>query len=183
MKYEGIIEGQYCNLVSVDEDDAEFTLALRKDERLTAYLPKLNISVEQQKEWIKKQQADATDFFFVVWDKEGNRIGVLGLYNVVDGKGETGRLAMKGNPLQAIEAQMLCVDFAFNILKLTNIYSYILADNEGAIKFAKLFGPELSEVRVNEKGERVIDAVNNKERYSIARKKLERMLYRGKTKS
>lgn len=178
MKYEKLIEGRYCDLRSVDIQDAEFTLAMRQDPTLTAYLPKLDITVEQQKEWIKKQQVDPTDYFFVVQDKEGNRIGVMGLYNVIDGEGETGRLAMKGNPLQAIESQMLCVDFAFDVLKLKGLHSYIIAENDGAIRFAKMFGPSLSEPRVNEKGENVIDATNTKELYMQAKPKLERMLYR-----
>lgn len=180
MIYDGIIEGRYCNLKSVTMEDAEFTLALRKDPNFTKYLPKLNITLEQQREWIKKQQRDPTDYFFVVWDKNENRIGTMGLYDIQDGIGETGRLAMNGNSLQAIEAQLLCVDFAFDILKLKGLKSFILAENKRALKFAELFGPNISEPRKNENGELVCDAVNTKHLYMIQRPKLERMLYRNR---
>lgn len=178
MKYDKPIEGKYCDLRSVELEDAEFTLAMRKDPSLTAYLPKLDITVEQQRDWIKKQQADPTDYFFVVVNKNGNRIGVMGLYNIENGEGETGRLAMKGNPLQAIESQMLCVDFAFYVLKLKGLHSYIAAENDGTIRFAKMFGPIISEPRINEKGEAVVDATNSLDTYMKAKPKLERMLYR-----
>lgn len=180
MKYEKLIEGKYCDLRTVDIADAEFTLAMRQEPAFTAYLPKLDITVEQQIEWIKKQQIDPTDYFFVVQDKEGNRIGVMGLYNVVNGEGETGRLALKGNPLQAIESQMLCVDFAFDTLKLKKLHSYIIAENESAIRFAKMFGPSLSEPKIHEKGEIVVEVTNTRDRYMRARTQLERMLYRDK---
>lgn len=170
--------GKYVDLKCATVKDAGFTLTMRKDQSLTAYLPRLDITLEQQKEWIKKQQADPTDYFFVVVDKNGNRIGVMGLYNVENGEGETGRLVMKGNPLQAIESQMLCVDFAFNVLKLKGIHSYIVAENDGAIRFAKMFGPIISEPRVNEKGETVVDVTNTFSTYMKAKPKLERMLYR-----
>lgn len=178
MTYEGIIEGRYCDLKSATLADAEFTLALRTDPNIINYLPKLDISIEQQREWIKKQQKSSTDYFFVVWDKGQNRIGTMGLYDIQEGVGETGRLVMKGNSLQSIEAQMLCVDFAFDILKLEGLKSYILAENKRALKFAELFGPRISEPRMNEKGELVCDAINTRHLYMMQRPKLIRMLYR-----
>lgn len=178
MKYDKIIEGRYCNLRSVELEDAEFTLAMRKDPSLTAYLPKLDITVEQQREWIRKQQVDPTDYFFVAMDKNGNRIGVMGIYNVKNGEGETGRLVMKGNPLQAIESHMLCIDLAFYVLELKGIHSYIVAENDGAIRFAKIFGATISEPSFNEVGENVVYVKSTLDTYMKARPKLERMLYR-----
>lgn len=180
MIYDGVIEGRYCDLKSVTVEDAEFTLALRKDPNFTKYLPKLNISIEQQREWIKRQQKDPADYFFVVWDKNKKRIGTMGVYNIENGIGETGRLAMKGNSLQAIEAQLLCIDFAFDILKLKGLKSSIMAENTRALKLAELFGPGVSEPRKDENGVFVCDSSNTKDTYMMRRSKIEKMLYRNK---
>ena len=176
MVYNGIIEGRYVTLRSVMVEDAAFTLAIRQDTRLTEYLPKLDITLEQQIAWIKKQQNDPTDYFFVVLDKEEKPVGTIGVY----GEGETGRLAMTGNPFQAMEAQMLCADFVFDILCLKKLKSYIYAGNQSAIRFSALFCPNLSEPYKNNHGELVHSTENTKELYQVKREALQKILYRDK---
>ena len=70
MVYNGILEGKYVNLRSVEEKDAEFTLSLRQDPILTKYLPKLDITLEQQINWIRKQRVKEGDFYFLVENKD-----------------------------------------------------------------------------------------------------------------
>lgn len=180
MVYNGIIEGQYVTLRSVMVEDALFTLAIRQDARLTEYLPKLDITLEQQVAWIKKQQKDPTDYFFVVWDKKEKPVGTIGVYHIEDGEGETGRLAMKGNPFQAMEAQMLCADFVFDTLCLKKLKSYIYAGNQSAIRFSALFCPNLSKPYKNNQGELVHSTENTKELYQVKREALQKILYRNK---
>ena len=47
-----ILEGKYVNLRPVEEEDSEFILSIRNDSSISKYLPKLNITVDQQKSWI-----------------------------------------------------------------------------------------------------------------------------------
>ena len=42
------IIGKYVMLSSATEEDAPFALAIRQDPNMTKFLPRLNISVEQQ---------------------------------------------------------------------------------------------------------------------------------------
>ena len=113
MVYNGILEGKYVNLRSVEEKDAEFTLSLRQDPILTKYLPKLDITLEQQINWIRKQRVKEGDFYFLVEKKDGERIGVLGVYDVEGNHAETGRIAIVGTAFESIEAQLLSFVFSF----------------------------------------------------------------------
>lgn len=178
MVYNKIIEGKYVNLRSVEEKDAAFTLSLRQDPQLTKYLPKLEISLEQQINWIKKQRTTEGDYYFVIENKEGKSIGVIGVYDVTDICAETGRIAVIGTSFESIEAQLLSFDFAFDVLKLEYTVNYVMADNVHALRFSQMFGSESSDPYTDEKGNVRIDGKITKESYQKSRIKLARMLYR-----
>lgn len=178
MYFDGIIEGKYVDLKSVTIEDAEFTRNIRRDPEFSSFFPKLDNTLEQQKEWIKKQQKKKGDYFFVVWDKKGNRIGTIALYDVSITAGETGRLAIKGNALQSIEAQLLIFNLAFNQLHLNEVIGYIFADNERAIRFNKQFGANIGEPQINENGHIMVKASFAEENVKVATKTINRILYR-----
>lgn len=178
MVYEGILEGKYVNLRSVEEQDAEFTLSLRQDPNLTKYLPKLNITLDQQLAWIKKQRQQEGDYYFVVENKKGIKIGVIGVYNVESNCAETGRIAMTGSSFESIEAQMLSFDFAFDVLKLDKTVNYVMADNIHALRFSQLFGSKSSEPYADNDGKMRIDGVISKESYLQSKNIIIKMLYR-----
>ena len=178
MVYNKIIEGKYVNLRSVEEKDAAFTLSLRQDPQLTKYLPKLEITLEQQINWIKKQRTTEGDYYFVIENKEGKSIGVIGVYDVTEKCAETGRIAVVGSSFESIDAQLLSFDFAFDILKLEYTVNYVMADNVHALRFSQMFGSESSDPYTDEKGNVRIDGKITKDSYQKSRIKLARMLYR-----
>lgn len=178
MVYNGILEGKYVNLRSVEERDAEFTLSLRQDPNLTKYIPKLDITLEQQVSWIRKQRNLDGDYYFVIENKEGKKIGVLGVYDVSEKCAETGRIAIVGSPLESIEAQLLSFVFSFDILKLDYTVNYVLADNVHALRGSQLFGSKSSEPYEDENGNMRIDGVITKEAFMKSKEKLSKILYR-----
>lgn len=178
MVYEGVLEGRFVNLRSVREDDAEFTLGLRQDPMLTQFIPRLNISLEQQKAWIRKQRTIDGDYFFLFTDKKTNPLGVLGVYDIIDDHGETGRIASRGNSFQSIEAQLLCFDFIFNILHLNYTTDYVFSENVHARRLSLLFGAQFSAPEEDANGNMICRAVIDKDSYNNARVKLSSMLYR-----
>lgn len=178
MVYNDIIEGRYVNLRSVEEGDAEFTLSLRQDPNLTQYLPKLDITLEQQISWIRKQRNQEGDYYFVVENKKGEKIGVIGVYDVNGDCAETGRIAMIGNAFESIEAQLLSFDFAFDILKLEKTVNYVMADNIHALRFSQMFGSQSSEPFEDSDGNMRIDGVITKASYLKSKDKIIKMLYR-----
>lgn len=179
MVYEGVLNGRYVELKSCTEDDAEFTREIRKDPDFVKFLPVIDNSIEQQQTWIRQQRKKEGDYFFVVWNKKGNRIGTISIYNILENHAEGGRLAIKGeNPFQGIEAQLLVYQFAYGVLGLSYIDGYIRADNERAIRFSRSFGDIQSPPEMDEDGEMVVRIRNERQKFAEAEKKLALMLYR-----
>lgn len=178
MVVEGKLEGKYVYLESADIADAEFTLSLRQDSLLTKYLPRLDISLGQQKEWIKSQRKKDGDYFFVVRANDGEPIGTTSIYNVNGDTSEGGRLALIGDSIQNTEASLLLYRFAFNTLRLKNITGYIVDGNKRADRFNKQFGCVTGEPKLNEKGEMIRETLLTVEAFRRAEERLVRVLYK-----
>lgn len=152
MFIEETIKGKYVTLKSANIEDAEFSLELRQNPALTKYLPKLDVTIEQQKNWILDQRNKNDDYFFVVINNKNERIGALGIYAIQDKSAETGRLAIVGNPFENLEAQYLSFVFAFEVLKLESTHCFIYKDNSKAIRLSEFFGTSFSSLEKDEKG-------------------------------
>ena len=176
-----MIEGRYVNLCSCTEEDAEFTRDIRKDPEFAQFLPVINNTLDQQKAWIRKQREQQGDYFFVVWDKNGKRIGTISIYAVNGDHAESGRLAIKGdNAFQGIEAQILCFRFAFGKLGLKCIDGYIYADNDRAIRFNKQFGGRQYPIEIDDDGREIIRFEIWHDDFDSVDKKFSSMIYRTK---
>lgn len=171
------IEGKFIDLKSVDFEDADFTLQIRKDPAFVKYLPKINNSIENQKAWIKKQRASDDDYFWVVLDKKGNRIGTIGVFDIKADPPKAGRLALKGNALQNIEANYLAYKFGLDILKLDQLWGFIYSENKRAIRFAKLFGGQIG-LEYLQDGRLIRNVVFSQPYFGEAEKSVRRMLYK-----
>lgn len=175
-----LIRGRYVNLRSCTENDAEFTRDIRKDPLFVEFLPKIDNTVEEQKAWIRRQREKEGDYFFVVWDKEGNRIGTISIYDVHGNHATSGRLIIKGtNPFHGIEAQLLVYRFAYGILCLDYVDGYIWADNTRAIRFSKNFGDIHTAPETDENGREIIKIRNCKEKFTEIDNKFSSIIYRG----
>ena len=173
------IIGRYVELRSCTEEDAVYTLALRKDPDFIKFFPRIDNTIDQQKVWIKNQREKDGDYFFVVWDKENNRIGTISIYNVHGERAESGRLAIKGeNAFQGIEAQILSFRFAFEVLGLECIDAFIFADNERAIRFNKQFAGRHYPPETDKNGREIIRVENWREDFEKVDKRLSSILYR-----
>ena len=178
MHFEGVIEGRFVDLRLATVEDAEFTRNIRLDSDFAKFFPPFNNTIEQQRKWIEELQTKEGDYFFVVWDKKGERIGTISVYGIVDTCCETGRLAIKGNAFQSIEAQMLAFKFAFNNLGMDTVVGYIFADNERAIRFNKQFGCILDEPEMHDNGHMMVKATYTKEAVEKATEPIKKMMYR-----
>lgn len=176
------IRGRYVDLLSCTEDDAAFTRAIRKAPEFVKFLPVIDNTIEQQRTWIRRQREKDGDYFFVVWDKEGNRIGTISIYNVHGNRAEGGRLAIKGrNAFQGIEAQLLSFRFAFGKLGLECIDGFIFADNDRAIRFNKQFSGCQYPPEINQDGRAIIRIENWREDFEKVDRRLSSILYREKS--
>jgi len=143
MVYNGVLKGRFVNLRSVTEDDAAFILEIRSNPAISKYLPQIRITVEQQQAWITKQRVDSDSYYFIITDKEHNKIGTISVYNIFDGHAEVGRYCSIGDFVQNSEAVILHNDFIFNILFLNYIDGWVYKDNTHVLSLNKGFGYEV----------------------------------------
>lgn len=172
------IKGRFVDLVPICVEDAEFTRNLRMDSRFIPYFPYFSNTLEEQKEWIKNQRKKDGDYFFVVWNKNGERIGTIGLYAYDGEKCEAGRLAIMGNAFQSIEAQLLSFDYAFNVLGVKQTVSYIFKCNERALRFSKNFGGTFEDDIAHDSSKQMVKKTTTKDDFNQSSIKIKNMIYR-----
>lgn len=146
------LEGKYVNLRSVTEDDAEFILLIRNNPEISKYLPPLNVTVEQQRQWIVKQQADKSSYYFILETPDLKPIGTLSVYDIEDDHAEYGRLCSIGEPAATIEAGLLLIDFIFNELQLAYTTIWVYEENKPVISLNQSYGYEWGERKVDQDG-------------------------------
>ena len=169
--------GRYVRLDSCTEEDAEFTRDIRMLPDIRSCFPAFENTLEMQKRWIDRQQKKEGDYFFVVRDLNGKRIGTTGLYDICDGSGECGRLVIRGDAIRSIEAQLLCTRFAFEELGLEKLTGFIFADNKRAIRSSSIFGTEISDRETDETGNEIVKTVLTRDVFFNREKEIVRLLY------
>lgn len=145
------IKGKTIILRIADAEDAEFTLKIRQDTTNTVHIPALYVDYNQQLKWLDEQKNSNDSYFFVITRLTGERIGTFSLYNIVGDIGETGRMIIRGNQLETLEACILFHDFAFEIAKMNRLYSEIESDNYAAIGLANKVGAKEVDRFINSK--------------------------------
>ena len=142
MVYDGVIEGKTVRLRSIRESDAEATYRMRTDPAKTQYIHASRGTVEDQRDYIRKQITEPGDYLFVVEDLSGKPIGMKGLYHYDPEKAEieSGRFIGYGSQIQNIEALKLGFEFAFDVLKVNKIKMSALENNAGMLSIQKRLG-------------------------------------------
>ena len=166
------LEGKYVNLRSVTEDDADFILSVRNDPRISEYLPPLKVTVEQQRQWISKQRSDKDSYYFLLEAPNGEPIGTIGVYDIVEDHAECGRACCIGEPFSAVEASTMLTDFVFNTLKLSYTTIWVYEGNKPVIALNHSYGYEWIENGVDDKGEPFRVGYLSRERALECREKL-----------
>lgn len=145
MVYEHTIKGRFVDLKSITMDDAEFSYEIRMNEKnKTVGQPAQTL--EEQKRFIEWQRKEPGDYYFTVWNKKGERVGLIGVYDIHDGVGEVGREVSSGNPVEAMEAEVLLEEFYRKILKLKKTTAVIHMTNKKHISNQKKRGYEIQKV-------------------------------------
>lgn len=151
-----LIEGKFVNLRIAEVDDAEFTLSARQNQEKNKYIPQINISLEQQKNWIEKQIQSDDCYFFVVERKNGELIGTFSLYDINGDKAESGRLVMLGNQMESLETGVLFFNFGFGSARMKEIRAEIDKENNAAVGFSSRLGGDLIGEHIDGKTNRLM---------------------------
>lgn len=129
MVYEDEIKGLTVRLRSITPEDAAVTYRMRMDKGKVKYMHQISGTVEDQKKYIISQREKTGDYLFVVLDYSNNIIGMRGIYDVTETSAESGRTIGYGDAFQNMEAILLGLDFAFDILNVDRVYMDAASDN------------------------------------------------------
>lgn len=140
MVYDKQIQGKFVTLRSITEDDSEFSYDLRSRDGIRETVGQPAADVEAQRTYIKNQMEKPGDYYFVILNRAGERVGLIGIYDIHDDMGEIGRLVSIGEPVETYEAQLLLNDFINDILKLKRVCYVIYADNKKHVSDIKKSG-------------------------------------------
>lgn len=181
MVYDGIIEGLTVRLRSIKESDAEVTYKMRTDPAKTRFVHRNKGTVEDQRDYIKRQRTLPGDYLFMVENLKGKPIGMKGVYNhdPVKKTVETGRFIGYGSQVENIEALKLSFDFAFDILGVDKIIMAALEYNNMMLGIQKRFGVEFTH-RESMEGIAQANLYSEltKEAYAVSKVKVQKLIER-----
>lgn len=131
----------------VNEDDAEFIVRLRTDEKLGKYIHSTSPDIEQQKNWIreyKKREAEGLDYYFVFY-KDGVPFAVNRLYHMENPAHFTSGswICLPGYPTEVVVATSLIPRIiAFELLDKEMEFGVegCHEDNKKVVKFNLMIG-------------------------------------------
>lgn len=130
MVYDKVIRGKFVDMRSITLEDTEFSYNIRADEKHRDIVGQLATSVEEQYKFIEWQMKQPDDYYFVVLNKKGEKIGLTGVYNIDGEMGEVGREVNYGDPMQTTEAGILLEEFCRDILHLKKTCCVIYTNNK-----------------------------------------------------
>lgn len=149
MIFDDEIRGRFVYLKSITVEDADFSYHIRADKKNRETVGQLAESVEAQRRFIEKQIETSGDYYFVVYNRNAERIGLIGVYDIRGDIGEFGREVNIASAVEAMEAEVLLSDFAVNVLGLKRYCSVIYTNNRKHIKNQEKLGiyPLRTEIR------------------------------------
>ncbi len=170
------IIGKRAVLRCAEERDAEFTLGIRNDPKLTQFIPKVSGTLENQINWIRNQREKSGDYFFIIENRSGKPVGTISYYDVNEEEKvcELGRYISVGNSLENVEAAVLLLDHIFS----AGINTIVLNNdekNEKIIRFWEKFGAKFNE-KVSMNGWTAAQYFLIDEEYNIERNKIVKLL-------
>lgn len=137
MNHNITIDGISYRIRPVRISDAKFIIDTRlADAERNQFINKISDDLESQKEWIKKYLEQDNDYYFVVENLlSGEPEGLIGVYDIKNGRGEWGRWVVKKSSLAAVESVDLLFKAAFEYIGLSEVYCRTITDNQAVVSF------------------------------------------------
>ena len=139
------IAGRIVDLSPVTEKDLSEIIRMRIDPKMMYYFNQpQEISLIDQQEWFRKYQQRTDDLYWTIKNKDGLIVGTNRLYNVTSDKCYQGSLMVDTRYSRtapfSVEAIMLSLDFAFNVLGVHTVINENRHDNKNMNSLSKRFG-------------------------------------------
>jgi RimJ/RimL family protein N-acetyltransferase len=109
--------GKNLYLRDITEDDAKFVFDLRTNPEKNRYLSATSGRLEDQVNWIINYKSKNDQAYFIVCDKDGNKLGCIRMYDPIDDSYCWGSWLMINGlgPLVAIESALLIYAYGKNL--------------------------------------------------------------------
>lgn len=132
----------------VREEDAEFIVRLRTDEKLGKYMHTTDSNVDMQVAWLKeykKRESDGLDYYFVFESPMNCPIGVMRIYNVTETTFTIGSWVFsKDSPKgAAILADLITKEIGHELFPESSCLWDNMKGNTNVIRFGLSFRPTL----------------------------------------
>ncbi len=135
-----MLKGNKTLLFRVKEEDANDIIKLRNNPLISKYLSgDKEITLEDQINWIRNNNTILNDYYWKICNTNNEFCGTISLYNNNDGKAEFGRYICN-HPIQAVEAELLVIRFAFQVCSLDEIFCRTVIENVKVWKQHYSFG-------------------------------------------
>ncbi len=170
------ISGKHINLRAAEVKDAEFIYLLRQDAGKTQYLSKVEGTVEDQRQWLRKykeREKNKEEFYFVIESKSCEPLGLVRIYDYKDTSFSWGSWLIKEDAptFTAIESALQIYEFAFYQLGFAQSHFEVQKGNDKVISFHQRFG-----ARIANENDREYFFTLTKEEYEAAKNKYKRYL-------
>ena len=137
-----LCKGQYTNIRLVKEDDAEFVLSLRCNEKKAQFLHKTEYNADKQKEYIKNCLSKDNEWYFIITNKKQEPIGTYRIYYLKRDSFCIGSWLMVDgcSPIEVMEGEYLVKMFAFKATGFNKFHFDVRKGNKKVIRYHKMMG-------------------------------------------
>lgn len=175
-----IIEKYGIILRTVEEDDADFILSLRLNNKLGRYISKTDDDIKKQIEWIsayKAREKNKDEFYFINVGENSEKFGVCRIYDFNSDSFESGSWLFDPNAPKgfSVLSDLISRDYGFEELKFPICRFNVNKMNNTVLNYNSLFKPTIVD-----ENESTIWFELDYERYKKQRDRLIRMLYKNK---
>lgn len=136
-----IIKGKTLIFRNANENDAEFILSLRTDERKSRYLSVTSNDIAAQRIWLEKYKNSTSEAYFII-EYDSDPIGTVRLYDPQQDSFCWGSWILKDSrPHQAaMESALIVYTYAIEILGFRASHFDVRKENERVWQFHERFG-------------------------------------------
>jgi len=162
-----ILKSKTISIRLITEDDAEFVVSLRTDEKYNKYLSSSTADIEAQKKWIrdyKEDESNGVQFYFIIERNDGTPCGTVRIYDLKEDSFCWGSWILNEEKTKyaALESAFLVYEFGFNQLKFSKSHFDVRKGNSKVISFhTKMGAIKIGETDLDELFEITKDSVLN----------------------
>lgn len=165
----------------VNENDANFILKLRTDEKLSKFLHDTDPDLNKQINWIRQykiRESDGLEYYFIYY-KDNKPFAVNRLYNIHNKTFTGGSWICIPNydAAEIVATTLIQMYIAFDILnfQVSDCFDGIHENNKKVLKFNKMIGLKITGAIQDTKGKYYIGTIKKKD-FEVCRNRLEKLL-------